>query len=293
MKINVIIPTLNEESTIEKVVRDFKKNKKVHKVIVYDGNSSDKTIERAKKAGANVYIQEGRGKGIAIREVFDRIDSDIYVLVDGDDTYSAESLNELLNPILCKKADMVVGNRINKQSERGSFSGLHKFGNKVVSKIISLCFGKNMNDVLSGYRTINKSLAKNVRLNSQGFEIETELTIKRLMGNYKIIEIPTKYRKRNEDSKSKLSSFGDGYLIFYTIISMLRDYKPLFFFSLLSLISGISGFYFGIIVLEEWFRTGLILKLPPAILSVLLIFVSVQLFTIGVILDAINKIRQR
>lgn len=289
MKISVIIPVLNEEATVGKVVRDFKKNRRVSEVIVYDGNSTDRTREFAKKAGAKVYVQDGRGKGKAIREIFERVDSDVYVLVDGDDTYPSEKLGVLLRPVLEKRADMVVGTRINKMSEKGSLSRLHRLGNRIISKTIGLCFKNKLNDVLSGYRVMNRRLVKNIVLNSNGFEIETELTIKSLMNNYKLAEIPIKYRKRSEKSKSKLSSFGDGRLIFYTIFSLFKDYRPLLFFSILSLIFGVSGVYLGYIVVDEWLRTGLITKIPTAILSALFVFLSVQFFTIGVILDAIKK----
>ena len=290
MKVSVIIPTLNEEKTISKVVRDFKKNRLVKEIIVYDGGSTDKTRYFAKNAKAKVLLQEGKGKGCAIREIFKKINSDIYVLVDGDDTYPANSLNDLIKPIIKNHADMVVGTRLNKNVEPGSIKILHRLGNWIISKMLSISFRKNLNDVLSGYRAISKKLAKEIRLNSKGFEVETELTIKSLIGDYKIVEIPIKYRKRQKNSKSKLSSFGDGYLIFYTIISMIRDYKPLFFFSILSLLLGIMGISLGYIVVDEWLRTGVITRLPTAILSALLVFMSVQFFTIGLVLDSINRI---
>lgn len=290
MKISVIILTLNEEKTISNVVRNFKKNRLVNEIIVYDGDSTDKTRYFAKNAKAKVLIQEGKGKGCAIREIFEKINSDIYVLVDGDDTYPANSLNDLIKPIIKNHADMVVGTRLNKDVEPGSIKILHRLGNCIISKMLSISFRKNLNDVLSGYRAISRKLAKGIRLNSKGFEVETELTIKSLIGNYKIVEIPIKYRKRQKNSKSKLSSFGDGYLIFYTIISMIRDYKPLFFFSILSLLLGIMGISLGYIVVDEWLRTGVITRLPTAILSALLVFMSVQFFTIGLVLDSINRI---
>jgi len=289
LKISVIIPALNEEATIAKVVKDFRKNRKVSEVIVFDGNSTDKTRWFAEKAGAKVYVQDGKGKGTAVRDIFERIDTDVYVVVDGDDTYPADKLDELLKPVLENRADMVVGTRINKMSENGSLTRLHRFGNKVISKTMSVCFGTKLGDVLSGYRVMNRRLVKNIALTSKGFEIETELTIKSLIDNYRIMEIPVKYRKRTGKSTSKLSSSGDGYLIFYTIFSMFKDYRPLLFFSILSLIFGISGVYLGYIVVNEWLTTHLITKVPTAILSALLVFLSVQFFTIGIILDAINK----
>lgn len=289
MKISVVIPTLNEESTISKVVKNFKENKLVNEVIVYDGNSTDRTRELAKRAKAKVFIQNGQGKGYAIREVFEKINSDIYVLVDGDDTYPANNLIELIQPIIKNQADMVVGTRFNKISEPGSVNTLHKVGNRIISKTLSIAFGRNLNDVLSGYRALNNKLAKTIKLNSKGFEVETELTIKSLMGDYKIAELPIKYKKRPKNSKSKLSSLGDGYLIFFTIISMIRDYNPLFFFTVLSILFGIFGLSLGYIVVDEWLKTGIITRLPTALLSTLLIFMSVQFFTLGIVLDSINR----
>ncbi len=289
LKISVIIPTLNEEATVAKVVKDFRKNRKVSEVIVFDGNSSDRTRENARKAGAKVLTQDGKGKGIAIREIFDRVDTDIYVLVDGDDTYPAESLDALLNPVLENKADMVVGTRINKMSQKGSLTRFHRFGNKFISSLLSLSFGQRLTDVLSGYRVIKRSVVKRTVITSKGFEVETELSIKALLNNFRVLEVPIKYRKRSVKSESKLSSFSDGYLIIYTIISMLRDYKPLLFFSVLSLISGAIGLLTGISVVQEWLATGLITRIPTAILSALMIFLSVQFFTIGIVLDSIKR----
>ncbi len=289
LKISVIIPALNEELSVGKVVRDFRKNSKVSEVIVYDGRSTDKTREVARKAGARVIVQKSRGKGSAIREIFRDIDSDVYVLVDGDDTYPAEALDTLLKPVLRGEADMVVGNRLGKQSEKGSLIRLHRFGNKIISGTLSIFFGKKLKDVLSGYRAMTRDVAKSLDLNSQGFEIETELTIKSLMAGYRIVEIPVSYRRRPEGSHSKLGTLGDGYLIFYTMVSMFRDYRPFFFFFLLSLIFGFAGLVLGLVVVDEWLTTGSITRMPTAILSALLIFLSVQFFTIGIILDSMKR----
>jgi glycosyltransferase (TIGR04182 family) len=289
MKVTVVVPALNEEPTIGKVVRDFRKCRKVSEVVVYDGRSSDRTRELARKAGARVIVQKGRGKGRAVREIFRNVDTDIYVLVDGDDTYPAEALDSLLGPVVKGEADMVVGTRMGKESEKGSLNMLHRFGNRVISGTISAFFGRKLRDVLSGYRALSRDLAKGLELDSQGFEIETELTIKSLIGGYRILEVPVSYRSRPSGSVSKLGSFGDGYLIFYTMVSMFRDYRPFLFFFVLSLIFGFAGLVLGLVVVDEWLATGAITRMPTAILSALLIFLSVQFFSLGIILDFIKK----
>ncbi|MBW6451235.1 MAG: glycosyltransferase family 2 protein [DPANN group archaeon] len=288
MKTTVVIPTLNEESTIKKVISDFKKELKDCTIVVYDGNSTDKTCDIAKKMGARVMLQEGKGKGSAIREIFDKIDSDIYVMVDGDDTYPADVCKQLIKTLKDENADLVIGTRL-KLREKGSLKGLHIFGNKIITGLVNLFFNKKLNDILSGYRIFNRKLAKGLKLTSEGFEVETEMTIKSLISNYKIIEIPVKYRSRPGESKSKLSSFGDGSLIIYTIIILFRDYRPLFFFSIISTITLILGLGLGGFVFENWLNTGIVDRIPTTVLSSLLIFLSIQFFSIGIILDSINR----
>ena len=286
--ITIIIPTLNEEKTIGKVVHDFKKELPHAKIIVYDGNSTDKTKQMAKKNGANVYIQKSKGKGTAIQEIFEYFDSDIFVLVDGDDTYSSKDVHILIDSVAKKNADMCVGQRT-QNPEKGAISLLHKIGNKIISRMISICFKSKITDALSGYRVINRKVVKNIILISKGFEIETELTIKALIDGYKIKEIPVSYKKRPKDSHSKINSFNDGLTIIYTIISLFRDYRPLFFFTLISLVFIAIGILLGVSVVLEWLSTGLIERIPTTVFSTLLIITGILFFLQGLLLDSLNS----
>lgn len=288
MKVVVIIPTLNEEKTIGKVVRDFRKELPRTNIIVFDGNSKDRTREMAKKAGAKVMLQKTKGKGNAIQEIFSEIKVDIYIMVDGDDTYPASDVHKLIKPVLRKEADMTIGNRID-QREKGSLSLLHLFGNRIITSTLNRAFNVKLRDVLSGYRVISRKVAEDLILVSKGFEIETELTIKTLVEDYRIKEIPVRYRARPRGSEAKLKSFNDGYLIIYTIITMFRDHKPMRFFSILAAITFVIGLLLGIEVVIEWLNTGLITKIPTAILTSLLIVLGTVLFSMGLMLDSMNK----
>jgi glycosyltransferase (TIGR04182 family) len=288
MKTVVIIPTLNEEKTVGKVVRDFRKELPKTSIIVFDGNSKDRTRDMAKKAGGKVILQKTKGKGNAIQEIFSRIKSDIYILVDGDDTYPASDVHKLIKPVLRKEADMTVGNRLD-QREKDSLSLLHLFGNRIITSTLNRAFNVKLRDVLSGYRVISRKVAEDLILLSKGFEIETELTIKTLIENYRIKEIPIRYRARPKGSEAKLNSFNDGYLIIYTIITMFRDHKPMRFFSILAAIAFIIGLLLGIEVIVEWLNTGLITKIPTVVLTSLLIILGAVLFSMGLMLDSMNK----
>lgn len=288
LKVTVIIPALNEEKTISKVVKDFRRALPDADIVVYDNNSGDRTKEEAERAGAKVVIQYMRGKGNSVRKAFEDIDSDIYVIVDADDTYPADDVKKLMQPVLSGEADMTVGSRLNKRAS-GSLKFLHIIGNRIITGIVNFCFGKNLEDILSGYRVMTRALVKNIMLTSSGFEVETELTIRALASGYAIKEIPVEYRSRHEGSESKLKSFSDGYLIFYTILTLFRDYRPMLFFSVIALFFLTAGFLLGMIPLVEWIETGAIRRFPTAILSSLLIIVGLQVLMLGLISDLINK----
>lgn len=263
---------------------------KTARIIVYDGNSSDKTRTEAKIAGAEVFVQKSRGKGAAMREILENIDSDIYLFVDGDDTYPAESAKTLIEPIMRGEADMVVG--VRSKREHGAISPMHMLGNRIITGTINICFHRRFRDVLSGYRALSRAVAKDVSLVSGGFEVETELTINALIKNYRILDVPVAYRRRPEGSRSKLGSFADGYLIFFTVLSLFRDYRPLLFFGSVAAALFASGVAFGAVVVIEWLRTGLVSKIPSAILSTLLILTSIQIASVGMSMDMMkNKMR--
>ena len=215
MQISVLIPSYNEEKTIGKVVKDFKKQVPKAKIYVCDNNSDDNTAKIAKKAGACVLNENKQGKGYALRKLFN-IESDIFVMVDGDNTYPSDKVKELIKPIIENKADMVIGAR-----RRFNSGFLRDIGNLIITKLINLFFSLKLHDTLSGYRAIKRNLIKDLKLKSTGFEIETEITIKSIKNNYKIIEIPIDYKSRKD---SKLKTFKDGLKIIKTIINLYVNF---------------------------------------------------------------------
>jgi len=221
MQISILIPAYNEEKTIGRVVKDFKKQVPEAKVYVCDNNSDDKTAEIAKKAGACVLNENKQGKGYALRKLFN-IESDIFVIVDGDNTYPPYKVKELIKPIIENKADMVIGAR--KRFNSGFVRGA---GNFFITKLINLLFKQKLHDALSGYRVFNSNSLKNLNLKSKGFEIEAEITIKAIENNFRVLEILIEYKSRKD---SKLKTFKDGLKIFKTIINLFIHYHPIKFF---------------------------------------------------------------
>ena len=290
MDIAVLIPCYNEELTVEKVVRDFRKELPEAKIYVYNNNSTDKTVDLAIKAGAIVRNEHKQGKGNVVQTMFEEIDSDIYVLVDGDDTYPAKAINKLIKPIIDGTADMVVGDRLSNGSYKKENKRLfHNFGNFLVKKAINMSFGSKLNDIMTGYRVFNKKIVKNLPITTKKFEIETEMTLQALDKNYIIQEIPIEYKDRPNGSKSKLNTISDGMKVIREIIRLFKDYKPLKFFMILALILFILGLTVGIPVIIEFIRTNYIAKVPSAILATGLILLSVIFGQCGIILDTFVK----
>tara|TARA_Y100000031_G_scaffold62981_1_gene70845 strand:- start:1602 stop:2540 length:939 start_codon:yes stop_codon:yes gene_type:complete len=286
-KIAVTIPCYNEAVTIGKVVRDFTAILPQATIHVFDNNSEDGSADLARKAGAYVHHVRKRGKGHVMQAIFDSIDTDILVVVDGDDTYYAEDALRLIEPILKGEADMVVGNRLKSATDE-SMSRLHQFGNRLILKAVNFMFKTNYKDILSGYRAISRRFVKNVPLLTSGFEIETELTLQALEREIEITEIPISYRNRPEGSESKLKSFHDGSRIIMTASIILRDHKPIRLFGLISLLcflfAGISTAlrilnYFGITSLPNEVLTGTVLIFSP---------LGIVSLAIGLILCAVN-----
>lgn len=287
MKITVMIPTLNEEKSISKVIKDFKKELPNAQIIVYDNGSTDNTVKLAREEGATVLFQKKRGKGNVVRAMFNNIESDIYIMVDGDDTYSGDNVKELIKFVQNGEADMVVGARLN--YEEKSFSLSHKFGNKLLTTIINKTFNTNLKDVLSGYRIMNREFVKEMVLLSSGFEVESELTIRSLQEGYRVKEIPIFYKARKKGSKSKLKTINDGWNILYTIITLFRDYNPIKFFSIFSLFFLSIGLAFGIKIVIEYFMTGLLWHVGTTILTALMIILSTIIFMMGLLLSSVNN----
>lgn len=292
-KIVILIPCYNEVITIGKVVSDFKKEVPEAEVIVYDNNSSDGTDEVARKAGAKVYYEHKQGKGNVVRSMFRNIEADCYVLVDGDDTYPASAVKELIKPVLDDGADMVVGDRLSTTYFTENKRAFHNFGNRLVKGLINKLFKGSVNDIMTGYRAFSKSFVKSFPIVSKGFEIETEMTIHALDKNMYIVEVPIEYKDRPEGSVSKLNTVQDGIKVMGTIAKLFRDYKPFVFFSAISILVFLFGFIFFVEVLIEYFETGLVSKIPTLIVSSLIMWGGVSLWLAGVILHVIvGKHRQ-
>ena len=234
MRVTVAIPCYNEGPTIAKVVADFRRELPQAEIVVFDNASTDDSAARARDAGARVVREKRRGKGFVMQAILEQVDADCCVIVDGDDTYFAEDVHELLRPIAEDRADMVVGDRLH-AATRGALDDLHRFGNRAILRIINLSFGTDFKDVLSGYRAVNLRFRSFVPLITPGFETESEMTLQALEKGMTILEVPARYRARPAGSYSKLSPFADGYRIVITIGTLLKNHRPLLFFSLLGL----------------------------------------------------------
>ncbi|MBU1177597.1 glycosyltransferase family 2 protein [Patescibacteria group bacterium] len=286
--LTVVIPCYNEEKTIKKVITDFQRHLPEAEIIVYDNNSTDQTVKIAQAAGVKVLHEKRQGKGQVVKSMFDNIQADIYVLVDGDDTYPAEAARKLIKPVLDDEVDVVVGTRL-EGADNKTLRPLHQIGNRIILGVINLFFRTNFKDILSGYRIMGKKFVHNVPLLSSGFEIETELTLQALERGFRIKEIPIKYRERPVGSQSKLKSFQDGSKIIFTIMSILRDYRPMTFFPLVASLFVLIGLIFGSTVIIEYYQTGFVTKLPRAVLSVSLILISSIVFVAGFVVETINR----
>jgi glycosyltransferase involved in cell wall biosynthesis len=235
LRITVAIPCFNEAPTIAKVVADFRAQLPEAEILVFDNASSDDSAERARAAGARVIREKRRGKGYVMQTILEKVDADCCVIVDGDDTYFAEDVHELLRPVREDRADMVVGDRL-REASRAALNDLHRFGNRAILGIINATFRTSFKDVLSGYRVLNRNFLRSVPLITGGFETETELTLQALENGMVIVEMPVRYRARPAGSFSKLSPFADGYRILLTMAVLLRNHRPLYFFSLIALL---------------------------------------------------------
>ena len=292
-KIAVLVPCYNEELTVEKVVSDFKKELPDADIYVYDNNSKDRTSELALKAGAIVRKETAQGKGNVVRSMFQDIDADIYVMVDGDDTYPADEVHGLIEAVR-EGADMVIGDRLSNGTYASENKrGFHNLGNNLVRLLINKIFDNDINDIMTGYRAFSKKFVKTNAIMSPGFQIETELTITTLVYRYKVKEIPITYRDRPKGSESKLNTFSDGFKVLMTLFDLYKDYKPLFFFGMFSLVFLIVGVLVGIPVIVEFFKYSYVYKIPSAILATGLVTISFLLMMLGLILDHNSNVEKR
>lgn len=292
--IAVIIPCYNEALTIGKVIDDFRSELPEATVYVYDNNSTDGTAEIARTRGAIVKYEPRQGKGNVCRQMFRDIDADCYLMVDGDDTYPAESARSLCAPILAGEADMVVGDRLsNGTYAQQNARAFHGFGNDLVRAMIRWIYGYGFEDVMTGYRAMSRPFVKTFPVLSEGFQIETELSIHAVDRRWRIADVPVEYRNRPEGSVSKLNTVRDGLKVIAMIGTLFKDYRPLKFFSLVALLFCIGGLCAGIPVVTEYLAAGLVPRFPTAILAVALMFMAALSLATGFILDAVAKVERK
>lgn len=287
--IAVLIPCYNESKTIAKVVKDYKISLPEADIYVYDNNSSDSSDKIAMKAGAIVRHEYRQGKGNVVRSMFREINADVYLMIDGDDTYPAEHAREIVDLIVSREADMVIGDRLSSTYFTENKRRGHNFGNKLVRKLINALFKAEVRDIMTGYRAFSYEFVKSFPVISKGFELETEMTIHALDKDLKIKEVPVQYRDRPDGSESKLNTLSDGFRVLLTIFNMVREYKPLFFFNIFAAIALLIGIISLSIPVAEYFETGLVERMPTLMLGILFTIVALLLWVTGLISDLIAK----
>ncbi|KFI40535.1 glycosyltransferase, group 2 family protein [Bifidobacterium actinocoloniiforme DSM 22766] len=284
----VLLPCYNEEQTIGKVISDFHAALPEADIYVYDNNSTDRTAQKAKEAGAIVRQEPRQGKGNVIRAMFEDIDANVYVMADGDDTYPADAAPAMVQKVL-DGYDMVIGDRLSSTYFQENKRPFHNIGNRVVRGFINSLFNAHVTDIMTGYRAFSFTYVKTYPILSKGFEVETEMTIHSLDKNVRLYEMPIQYRDRPEGSVSKLDTVGDGLKVLSTIFRMIREYRPLPFFGGLGAVIDITGIALVISVLIDFWNTGAVARFPTLIGSVLLILVGLLSIVTGIILDVIAK----
>ena len=283
-KIAVLIPCYNEEKTIETVSADVRHYLPDAAVYVYNNNSTDRTAKLAEQAGAIVRHETRQGKGNVIRRMFREVDADCYIMIDGDDTYPLESAREMADQVLLHGADMVVGDRLSSTYFKENKRPFHNAGNSLVRSAINRLFKCNVRDIMTGYRAMSYGFVKTFPVLSQGFEIETEMTIHAVFNNMQIDNVIVEYRDRPEGSVSKLNTFSDGLRVLRTLFRLFRDYRPLMFFGLLSALLAVIAVCMLIPVFAEYFATGLVPRFPTLFFGCFLLLAAVCLLIGGLVL---------
>jgi glycosyltransferase involved in cell wall biosynthesis len=286
----VLVPCYNEESAISKVVADFRAALPEATVFVYDNNSTDRTVDIAKAAGAVVRIERLQGKGNVVRRMFADIEADIFILVDGDDTYDASSAPQMIQLLLDESLDMV--NAVRVESSAAAYRLGHRFGNRALTGFVAWMFGSRSSDMLSGYRAFSRRFVKTFPALAGGFEIETELTVHALELGLPISEIRTPYRERPPGSVSKLHTYRDGARIARTIFNLIKGEKPLAFFSIAALVLALLSVGLAVPVVVTYMHTGLVPRLPTAILAVSMMMIAALSLTCGLVLDTVTRGRK-
>lgn len=288
-KIAVLIPCYNESKTVQKVVRDFRKVLPDAVIYVYDNNSSDGTDELAKEAGAVVRYEYQQGKGNVIRRMFREIEAEVYIMVDGDDTYPAEFAPEMVEKVRSHGADMVVGDRLSSTYYTENKRPFHNFGNSLVKNCINHFFRTDIHDIMTGYRAFNYAFVKTFPVLSQGFEIETEMSIHAADKHLQVEHVIVDYRDRPEGSVSKLNTFSDGAKVLSRMLGLYKNYKPFAFFSCLSAMIAVVSALFLLPILVEYFQTGLVPRFPTLIACGFGFIAAVQALFSGMILQSMEQ----
>jgi glycosyltransferase involved in cell wall biosynthesis len=290
MRVAVLVPCFNEQAAVGKVVSAFRNALPAAEIYVYDNNSKDRTAEVAREAGAEVRTERRQGKGHVVRRMFADIDADVYVLVDGDATYDAPSAPCMIEKLVNEHLDMVVGLRVDQEVEAWRLG--HRFGNRMLTGFLSAVFGQAFKDILSGYRVFSRRFVKSFPVLSDGFEIETELTVHALELSMPVAEVETPYYARPEGSVSKLNTYRDGLRILATILKLYRSEKPLRFFSVVGVFFAIVSIGLAIPVIVTYLEEGIVPRLPTAVLSTGLMIVAVLSVSSGLVLDTVTRGRR-
>jgi glycosyltransferase involved in cell wall biosynthesis len=286
-RIAVIVPCYNEEAAIGAVVRDFRAALPAADIYVYDNNSSDGTMTRAREAGAIVRQESRRGKGNVVRRMFADVEADIYVLVDGDDTYDASAAPLLVRTLVEGGFDLVSGRRI--AVAEGAYRAGHVLGNRLLTGLTALMFRAQLGDLLSGYRVMSRRFVKSFPFTAEGFGIETELTVHAGRLLVPMAEIETRYKERPAGSVSKLNTWRDGFRILFTIALLVREERPLVFFTGLFALLALVSVAIGAPVVLDYFRTGLVPRFPTALLAAALMLLAFLALASGLILDTVTR----
>jgi glycosyltransferase involved in cell wall biosynthesis len=289
-RIAVLLPCFNEEATIAETVRGFRKAVRGARVYVYDNNSTDRTAEAARKAGAIVRSETQQGKGNVVRRMFADVDADVYVIADGDLTYDPDAAPKMIGLLLGEQLDMVVGTR--KHKEKEAYRGGHVLGNRIFTGLLASLFGRSFNDIFSGYRVFSRRFVKSFPVISAGFEIETEISVHALELRMPVGEVETRYLARPEGSASKLSTYSDGWRILKTIVTLYRIERPTFFYGMIGLALLLAAIVLSIPLVLTYLATGLVPRFPTAILVTGMTIVAVLCFFAGLILDTVTRGRR-
>ncbi len=287
MKIAVLLPCYNEEGAIAKTVADFKAALPEAAIYVYDNNSTDRTAEVARAAGAIVRTESAQGKGNVVRRQFADIDADIYVMADGDDTYDAAAAPAMIARLVSEKLDMVAGKRV--ETAEAAYRRGHKFGNWLLTSLVRFFFKSPFEDMLTGYRVMSRRFVKSLPFTATGFGIETELTVHVARMMTPVAEVDTHYKERPEGTQSKLRTYRDGWRILMTIGKLVRQERPLVFFGVIAIIFALLSLGIGLPVVIEFFNTGFVTRLPSAVLAASLTLLSALSAMTGLILDTVTR----